>query len=93
VSEEFPLLYQRRDEEPLRRRMASLPWAFLAPHEAQAKRNHDQTLRRLAERGGLSPREALAVVEGRGLRHLFTDKTTEAEALDRLEAKLKEWKP
>lgn len=43
----------------------SVPWAFVAPHEAQALRNHGQTLQRLAERGGLSAAEMLAVVTGR----------------------------
>lgn len=43
----------------------SIPWWFIASHEAQAKLNHDQTLERLAERGGLSPTEALAVLEDR----------------------------
>lgn len=44
----------------------SIPWAVIAPCEAQALRNHDgQTLERLAERRGLSPCEAVAVLEGR----------------------------
>jgi hypothetical protein len=46
----------------------SVPWSFVAPHEEQARRNHDQSLRRLAERGGLSPCELLAVVEDRRWR-------------------------
>lgn len=33
--------------------------------EQQAMRNHGQSLRRLAERGGLSPSEALAIAERR----------------------------
>jgi hypothetical protein len=44
----------------------SIPWAAIAPHEAQALRNHcGQTLERLAERHGLSPCEAVAVLEDR----------------------------
>lgn len=31
----------------------SVPWWFVAPHEAQALANHDQTLDRLAQRGGV----------------------------------------
>lgn len=93
VPRTFPLLYQGRVNEHLRHRRASVPWAFLAPHEKQAQRNHSQTLARLAERGGLSPREALLVVEDRPLRDLWTTRMTEADALDRLEALLKEWKP
>lgn len=42
-----------------------IPWAMIAPHEKQAQLNHDQTLERLAERGGLSHCEAIAVLEGR----------------------------
>ena len=45
---------------------ASIPWAMIAPHEMQAIQNHGgQTLARLAERGGLSPCEALAVLDDR----------------------------
>lgn len=40
----------------------SIPWSLIAPHEAQAQSNHDQSLERLAERGGLDPWEALAVI-------------------------------
>lgn len=44
----------------------SIPWWVIAQHEAQAMRNHGgQTLERLAERGGLSPTEALCVIEDR----------------------------
>ena len=40
----------------------SVPLALVAPHEAQAMRNHQQTVKRLAERGGLDPIEMLAVL-------------------------------
>ena len=44
----------------------AFPWALLAPHEQQAIRNHGgQTLERLAERGGLSASEMLAILEDR----------------------------
>lgn len=56
-------------EEPLLRRDPSLyfrrsvPWAMVAPHEAQARTNHGgQTLQRLFERGGLSPFELVCVL-------------------------------
>lgn len=45
----------------------AVPWDFIAPHEAQAQRNHDQSLERLAQRGGLSPYEMVMCVRGRGL--------------------------
>lgn len=51
----------------------SVPWEAVAPHEAQALRNHGQSLERLAERGGLSPLELLAVIGDcplRDVRHL-----------------------
>jgi hypothetical protein len=35
---------------------------MLAPHEERARRNHDQSLERLAERGGLSPMEMVCVL-------------------------------
>jgi len=43
----------------------AIPWAALAPHEAQAQRNHGQSLERLAQRGGLDPAEAVAILEDR----------------------------
>ena len=42
-----------------------VPWRMIAPHEAQARKNHGQSLKRLAERGGLSVCECLNVLEGR----------------------------
>lgn len=46
----------------------SIPWEIIAPHNAQAIANHDQNLERLAERGGLSPLEAICVLEDRKWR-------------------------
>jgi len=44
----------------------SVPWRVMEPHDAQAQKNHGgQSLSRLAERGGLCPSEALAVVLGK----------------------------
>ena len=45
--------------------MSEIPWAMIAPHEAQATRNHGQTLNRLAERGGLCSSEALQILDGK----------------------------
>lgn len=44
---------------------SSVPWSLLAPFEAQAMHNHDQSLAKLNSRGGLSPAEMVAVIEGR----------------------------
>jgi hypothetical protein len=91
----FPLIYSGRAEEPLRARLPSVPWGFIAPHEEQARRNHDQTLETLAARGGLGPAEALAVVEGRPLRTLFhTGRTwleNETIAVEKLIAMVADW--
>lgn len=43
----------------------SIPWELVAPFEAQALTNHDQTLQRLATRGGLSPLELWCVMHGK----------------------------
>ncbi|HUV07929.1 MAG TPA: hypothetical protein VMX75_09385, partial [Spirochaetia bacterium] len=45
----------------------TIPWSVIAPHEAQCKRNHGQSLKRLAERGGLGAAEAYCVVKGLSL--------------------------
>lgn len=43
-----------------------IPWRLLAPHDAQAQANHGgQNLECLAQRGGLSPDEILAVMNNR----------------------------
>jgi hypothetical protein len=43
----------------------SIPWAIIEPHEQQALKNHRQSLAELQRRGGLSPCEAVAVLEDR----------------------------
>lgn len=43
----------------------SVPWAFVLPHEPQARANHYQSLGRLAERGGLAWSELAAVLQDR----------------------------
>lgn len=59
----FPILRDWQDRKrPGGPRRRSVPWALVAPHSAQAWRNHDQTLERLAERGGLDPAELVAVL-------------------------------
>jgi len=40
----------------------SVPWAFIAEHAEWCQHNHGQSQERLAERGGLSPEEIVAVV-------------------------------
>jgi hypothetical protein len=57
----FPLIVSWREHFPF----DSVPWALVERHREQAKRNHDQTLERLADRGGLAPSELVAVLEDR----------------------------
>jgi hypothetical protein len=62
------------------------PIAFFEPHEEQALANHGQTLKRLAERGGLGLGEAIAILRGNDNR--YTDcKKNEAW----LKAQFAEW--
>ena len=42
----------------------SVPWEVMIPHEAMSQKNHGQSIQRIAERGGFSPCEAWAVVNG-----------------------------
>lgn len=58
----FPIM-QVYPEDKYPYPIKEIPWTLIAPHENQAQRNHSQTLERLAARGGLSPMEAVAVLE------------------------------
>lgn len=51
-------------------RIRSIPWGLIAPHEAQAEKNHYQSLRQLDHRCGLAPCEAVAVIEDRSYRQM-----------------------
>ena len=44
--------------------LSEIPWDMIAPHEAQAQRNHGQSLERLAQRGGLGASEAIDIMRG-----------------------------
>ena len=47
----------------------SIDWDIIAPYENQALKNHGgQTLQRLAERGGLDPKELFFVLNNRSCR-------------------------
>ncbi len=59
----------------------SIPWSFVEPHEKQAQSNHAQTLARLAERGGLSWKELLAVTQDKRYSEISHVKTPEAAEL------------
>jgi len=62
---------------------AEIPWSLIAPHEAQAQKNHDQSLSRLAARGGLSWCEMAAVLDDRSWRAM-PDGDSFAAVLSRL---------
>lgn len=71
----FPIMQPRDNIADLRRAdlpciVIGIPWAMIQPHERQAHANHSQTLKRLAERGGLSASEAMAVLEDRPWRRM-----------------------
>lgn len=66
----FPVLttlFRRSDLEALAlaKCPSSVPWALVEPHAWRARENHQQSLERLAERGGLDPTELVAVLEDR----------------------------
>ena len=64
----------------------TVPWAMLVPHEEQARRNHGgQSLKRLAERGGLDWSELLAVLRDQ-------DWQNDPDAKDRVLDRVKRWK-
>lgn len=83
----FPILYgyseQRQAQQRNWPRTVSL--ALLAPHERQARINHKRTLRWLAEFGGLTPVEILAVLTDRDYRDVegFTVEQALAGIADR----------
>ncbi len=55
-----------------------IPYEILIPHEAQALKNHsNQTLERLAERGGLGWTEILAILEDRDFQKMDASQARE----------------
>ena len=57
----FPVLNQSKVKHDI----TEVPWDLLAHFEKQVIKNHQQTLKRLAERGGLSVEEILLILLGR----------------------------
>lgn len=56
------------------------PRGLLMIHEGQAWKNHGQSLTQLAQRGGLSWAEALAIIEGKNWRDAIQSEN-EAETI------------
>lgn len=87
----FPIMTDGRDIEAVRKVggltiVVCLPWAMMLEHQAQALKNHDQTILTLANRCGLSPCEALAVLEDRDWREMPI-----AECHSKLKDKFNDW--
>lgn len=82
VTRLFPIMRTRHTSE----NSPSIPIDMLLPHEGQALTNHQQSLRALSARGGLSECEALAVLEDRPFRKMSPD-----EARAKLEALVRTW--
>ena len=85
---------------PILDKTDKVPWEFVAPHEQQARRNHNQTLKRLAQRGGLSWSELELVLlgqewDGRSF-HLPRERdlyiASEAAARGRVKKLLDDWR-
>ncbi len=57
-----------------------IPRGLLMIHEGQAWKNHGQSLTQLAQRGGLSWAEALAIIEGKNWRDAIQSEN-EAETI------------
>lgn len=64
--------------------LKSMPMAML--NEKQAKYNHGQTLGRLADRGGICPSEALAIMDGLGWGTVKVCEENDLLLLKRVEA-------
>jgi hypothetical protein len=87
----FPILFQSggRDYAYLRRAPGSLPWAMIEEHAQQCEKNHGQSVARLAERGGLDPWEACAVLEDKDVGLLV--RVAAPDIVDRLWAHHDAW--
>ena len=58
----FRVLVTTREVERLPHCPTMIPWTVIEPHEKQAESNHQQSLERLNERGGLCPVELYYVL-------------------------------
>lgn len=70
---------------------AFVPWDFVQPHERWALNNHDQTVRRLADRGGLSWCELCAVIEHRRWQAMDVNSAHPTKAVARVLGHLIAW--
>ena len=68
----FPIL-----NDPI---IKGISWMAILPHEAQAQRNHSQSLSMLARRGGLSIHEAYYIMSDKPFPSSLAPKTPRREA-------------
>jgi hypothetical protein len=68
-----------------------VPWGFVARHERQCLRNHDQGASRLAERGGLGVREMISVVTDQCYRECGARFPDELSAVGKLKELVAEY--
>ena len=74
--DKFPVLHDHEGMQDF------VKWSMLS--EEQAQKNHSQSLKRLAERGGLSPEEIVWNVKGLGWRERSISELEVKETLTRL---------
>ena len=67
----FPVMHGKR--------IRSIDWLLVEPHEKQAYANHQQSLKMLASRGGLDPIELWCVVSDMRWRELISLNTPHKE--------------
>ncbi len=89
MSEEtFPIMGHWNKKAHRQEAGFEIPLSMISPHERQAKANHYQSLKRLADRGGLAPCEALAVLDDRNWKEMDPEESR-SELMKRLEDYLK----
>jgi hypothetical protein len=83
----FPLQLYKYDYEGLPK---YVPWEFVKPFDKRAQANHSgQTLARLAERGGLSPKELLSIIENKD--YYLVDSLSKEKVVELIRQRLREW--
>lgn len=93
----FPILFDYRIKEEIAAvqkgggvyLVVAVPWAMLAEHEERALRTHGQSLKRLAERGGLGVDEALAILADKS--YFDMPRLSHPEAHRRLGEAVRSW--
>ncbi len=73
----FPIMVDGGTKGPC---PSAIPWEAIAPYEGMALENHQQSLKRLAERGGLGPVEAYFIMHGRTWKNVKVTDELEREA-------------